>query len=172
MKKIIVILSLAFIFNSCDDGDITLESFNFSGQSIQKCSDSNKTFLYKINNDELLLFDISAEPYTYDINETEFPYTKSYPISGTTAVIYRLYNDTASNVTICSTITPATPIVTNEWTATGGTIEVTTTQRFEADGITLAGYTHSFTLKNVNFANPNNSFSFEEYFFGNYQTNL
>jgi hypothetical protein len=171
MKKIFVLLSLAFIFNSCDDGDITLESFNFTNQQIQKCTD-DKTFLYKINNDELLLFDISAELYTYDVNQTEFPYTKSYPISGTTRVIYRLYNDTASNETICNTIAPATPIVTNEWIATGGTIEVTTTQRFEADGITLAGYTHSFTLKNVNFASPNNSFSFVEYFFGNYQTNL
>lgn len=172
MKKIIILLSLAFIFNSCDDGDIKLESFNFSSQSIQKCSDSNKTFLYKINNDELLLFDISAELYTYDVNETEFPYTLSYPISGTTKVIYRLYNDTATSETICNTFAPATPIVTNEWVATGGIIEVTTTQRFEADGITLAGYTHSFTLKNVNFASPNNSFSFEEYFFGNHQSNL
>ncbi len=171
MKKIFVLLSFVLIFNSCDDGDITLESFNFSNQQIQKCPDG-KTFLYKINNDELLLFDITADFYTYDITETEFPYTKSYPISGTTAVIYRLYNDTASNVTICSTIAPATPVVTNEWVATGGTIEVTTTQRFEADGTTLAGYTHSFTLKNVNFASTNNAFSFQEYFFGNYQSGL
>ena len=83
-----------------------------------------------------------------------------------------MYNDTATSETICNTFAPATPIVTNEWVATGGIIEVTTTQRFEADGITLAGYTHSFTLKNVNFASPNNSFSFEEYFFGNYQSDL
>lgn len=170
MKKIFVLLSLAFIFNSCDDGDIKLESFNFTNQQIQKCADKN--FLYKINNDELLLFDIPAELYTYNVNQTEFPYTLPYPITGTTKVIYRLYNDKASNQTICNTIAPATPVVTNEWIATGGTIEVTTTQRFEADGITLAGYTHSFTLKNVNFASTNNSFSFVEYFFGNYQSNL
>lgn len=173
MKKLLLLLSIIFITNSCDDGDITLESFNFSSASISKCSDDDKTFLYKINDNELLLLDITAEPYTYDTSETVFPYTKSYAIDASTiSVIYRLYNDTVATTTICSSIAPASPVVTNEWNATGGTIEITTTQRFETDGVTLAGYTYSITLKNINFSNESNSFSFEEYFFGNYQTSL
>ena len=171
MKKFLLIVSIVFMFNSCDDGDITLESFNLSSASISKCSD--KTFLYKINDNELLLLDISAVPYTYDTTETVFPYTKSYAIDNSSvSVIYRLYNVTATSLTICSIIAPATPVVTNEWDATGGTIEVTTTQRFDTDGTTLLGYTHTFYLKNVNFSNESNSFSFEEYLFGNYQTTL
>ena len=173
MRKLFLLLTVFFTFNSCDDGDITLESFNFSSQSIQKCPDENKTFLYKINDKELLLLNITATPYTYDSNFTEFPYSKSYPIDNTSvSIIYRLYNDTATTTTICSVIAPATPVVTNEWNATGGTLDVTTTQLFEADGITLAGYTHSIKLVNVNFSNGTNSFSFEEYFVGNYQTSI
>ena len=147
MKKLLFLISIVFMYNSCDDGDITLESFNFSSQQIQKCSDDNKTFLYKINDDELLLLDITAEPYTYDATYTTFPYTKSYAIdASTTSVLYRLYNSTASSTTICSTIAPASPVVTNEWKASGGTIDVTTTQRFDTDGITLLGYTHSLNF--------------------------
>ena len=83
-----------------------------------------------------------------------------------------MYDDTLPTNFICNSIAPATPVVTNEWTATGGTIEVTTTERYDTDGTTLLGYTHTFKFVNVNFANADKSFSFEEYLFGNYQTNL
>ena len=73
MKKLLVLVAFVFTLNSCDDGDITLESFNFSNQQIQKCLDDTKTFLYKVNDNELLFLNISATPYTYDPNETEFP---------------------------------------------------------------------------------------------------
>jgi hypothetical protein len=173
MKKLLLLLVSIFIFSSCDDGDITLESFNFTNQQIQKCTDPNKTFLYKVNDNELLLFNITAALYTYDPTETEFPYTKPYAITGSSpSVSYRLYSDTVPATFICNSIAPANPTVTNEWTATGGIIEVTTTERYDTDGISLLGYTHTFKLLNVNFSNPNNSFSFEEYLFGNYQTDL
>lgn len=173
MKKLLYMLSVLFICNSCDDGDITLESFNFTNQQIQKCVDPNKTFLYKVNDKELLLFNISDALYTYDPSETEFPYTKVYAINGTnTAVSYRLYNDKVSATFICNSIAPAYPIVTKEWIATGGSIEVTTTERKDPITAELIGYTHTFKLLNVNFASSDNSFSFEEYLFGNYQTGL
>ena len=169
MKKIFFIFSLVFIFNSCDDGDIKLESFNFTGKAIKKCTDPGKQFLYKINNNELLLLNITSDLYTYDATYTEFPYTKTYPIDlTTTSVIYRLYSDTVSATSICDVIAPATPVVTSEWKATGGTVSVTTTQKFDTDGITLLGYNHTIKLLNINFASPSNSFSFEEYLFGDY----
>ena len=59
-----------------------------------------------------------------------------------------------------------------EWKASGGTIDVTTTQRYDTDGITLLGYTHSIKLLNVNFSNGTNSFSFVEYLVGSYQTTI
>lgn len=171
MKKLLLLFSIVLITNSCDDGDIKLESFNFSSQSIAKCSlNAADPFLYKIKDKELLLLDVPESIYTYDTTQTTFPYTKTYTISTTYAVIYRLYSDTVASGTICSTIAPAIPIVTNEWNTTGGTIEVITNQRFDSDGITVIGYTHSMYFKNISFANATNSFSFEEYFFGDYQT--
>jgi len=173
MKKLFVLLSFVFMLNSCDDGDITLESFNFSSQPILKCNDDTKPFLYKINNNELLLLNVSAEIYSVDTTAvTAFPYIHSYPINSTTSVAYRLYSDTVPSTFICNSIAPATPVVTNEWNATGGTIEVTSIERFDTDGTTLIGYTHTIKLLNINFSNISNSFSFEEYLFGNYQTGL
>ena len=170
MKKLLFLFSLVFIFNSCDDGDITLESFNFSNAQILKCSDASKPFLYKINYNELLLLNLPSEAYANEVTAANEP--RTYPITGSVSVLYRLYSDTVPTTFICNSIAPATPVVTNEWNATGGTIEVTTIERFDTDEITLLGYTHAIRLKTINFSNESNSFSFEEYFFGNYQTTL
>ena len=37
MRKLFSILSILVLLTSCDDGDITLESFNFEGQTILDC---------------------------------------------------------------------------------------------------------------------------------------
>ena len=169
MKKLLFLVSIVFLFNSCDDGDITLESFNFTSQTILKCNEDSKPFLYKINDDELLLLNISADSYSNEITLPNEP--RIIPITDPVSVIYRIYNGTIPNTFICSSIAPATPVVLNEWKATGGTIEITTIERFDTDETTVIGYTHSIKLRNVNFSNGTNSFSFEEYFFGNYQTN-
>jgi hypothetical protein len=43
MKKFITLLVCAFIFNSCDDGDKSLDTFNFdSTEAINSCSKFNK----------------------------------------------------------------------------------------------------------------------------------
>ncbi|WP_338410389.1 hypothetical protein [uncultured Flavobacterium sp.] len=170
MKKLFLLFFIVFICNSCDDGEITLESFNFSDATITKCNDEAKTFLYKVKDQELLLLDISDEVYTHDSSQTTFPYTKTYDITGTTSAIYRIYDDNLPETFICNSIAPASPIVTNEWSATGGTLQVTTSERFDTTNTNLLGYTFTIKLLNINFSNANNSFSFEEYLFGNYQT--
>ena len=53
MKKLIVLVASVFMLQACDDGDITLESFNFDTVAVQNCSDNNLVF--KINDNELLL---------------------------------------------------------------------------------------------------------------------
>jgi hypothetical protein len=169
MKKILVILGLVILFNSCDDGDIKLESFNFSSQSITRCNPStNKTFLYKVNDKEMLLLNIDAASYINAVTTINQP--RIYTIGINSAVFYRIYSADIPSGFICSSIAPANPVVSNEWNATGGTIEVTTIARFDTDGTTIIGYTHSFVFKNISFSNATNTFSFPEYFFGDFQT--
>ena len=43
---------------------------------------------------------------------------------------------------------------------------------FDTDGITIIGYTHNITFENVSFSNPDNTFSFTTYIFGDYETDL
>ncbi|EAZ94390.1 hypothetical protein FBBAL38_09762, partial [Flavobacteria bacterium BAL38] len=44
MKKLFVLVASAFMLQACDDGDITLESFNFDTVTIQECTDNNLIF--------------------------------------------------------------------------------------------------------------------------------
>jgi hypothetical protein len=167
MKKIIVFIVCVFLF-SCDDGDITLQSFNFEGQSVQKCADNN--LIFKIKNDELLLIDITESNFANVVTPDGEP--REVTINSSNAVIYRKYSGNLSSTTICASLPPATPVVSKEWEATGGTILIETNERFDTDGTTLIGYTHNITFVNVSFSNADNTFSFTTYIFGDYETGL
>lgn len=167
MKKLIVLAASIFMLQACDDGDITLESFNFDTVAVQNCSDNNLVF--KINDNELLLLNIPATSFANE--ETPDGSPRIVTVSSTNQIIYRLYSGDVSSSTICSILPPASPVVEKEWNATGGTIEIITNALYASDGITITGYTHNIKFVNVNFSNSDNSFSFTEYIFGNYETN-
>lgn len=167
MKKIIVFMFCLFLLG-CDDGDITLQSFNFEGQNIQKCSDNN--LIFKIKNDELLLIDIPESNFANEVTPDDQP--REVPLNTSNIVIYRKYSGNLSSTSICSTLAPATPIVNKEWNATGGTILIETDEIFDTDGTTIVGYTHNITFQNVSFSNAENTFSFTTYVFGNYVKSL
>lgn len=167
MKKVFALL-FAFAALSCDDGNITLQSFAFDGQTIQKCSDNN--LIFKIKNDELLLLDIPESSFENTVTPDGSP--REVIINTSNKIIYRKYSGNLASNTICSTIPPASPVVNKEWNATGGTILIETDELFDTDGVTVIGYTHNITFKNVSFSNPDNTFSFTTYIFGDYETDL
>lgn len=170
MKKIIVLLASVFMLQACDDGDITLESFNFDTVSVQNCPTNNLVF--KVNGKELLLISIpeADEPFANEVTVVGTP--RIINVNTTNRIVYRLYSANVTSTTICSTLPPASPIVQKEWNATGGTIEIITNAIYAANGTTITGYTHNIKFVNVNFSSPENSFSFTEYIFGNYVTPL
>jgi hypothetical protein len=168
MKKLIVLVASVFMLQACDDGDITLESFNFDSVTVQECTDNN--LIFKINGDEMLLINI---PETSFANaETPDGSPRIVSVSSTNQIIYRIYSATVTSTSICNLIPPATPVVNQEWNATGGTIEIITDALYAPDGTTINGYTHNIKFKNVNFSGSTNSFSFTEYNFGDYETDL
>ena len=168
MKKIIVLLASVFMLQACDDGDITLESFNFDTVTVQNCTTNN--LVYKINRNELLLISIPETNFPNEVTVVGSP--RIVNVNAENRIVYRLYSDNVTSTTICSVLPPASPVVQKEWNATGGTIEIITNAIYAADGITITGYTHNIKFLNVNFSNPENSFSFTEYIFGNYVTAL
>ena len=168
MKKLFVLVASVFMLQACDDGDITLESFNFDTVNIQECTNNN--LIFKINGDEMLLINIPEASFANE--ETPDGSPRIVNVSSSNQIIYRIYSGTVTDDNLCDLIPPATPVVKNEWNATGGTIEIITDALYDVDGITINGYTHNIKFKNVNFSNPDNSFSFTEYIFGNYETDL
>jgi hypothetical protein len=168
MKKLIVLVASVFMLQACDDGDITLESFNFDSVTVQECTDNN--LIFKINGDEMLLINIPETSFANTETPDGSPLIVS--VSSTNQIIYRIYSTTVTSTSICNLIPPATPVVNQEWNATGGTIEIITDALYASDGTTINGYTHNIKFKNVNFSGPTNSFSFTEYNFGNYETDL
>ena len=170
MKKILGLLLFVFVLNSCDDGNVTVDTINFDAVAAGKCGNNN--IVYKLNGSEILLVEISetgAQPYE------NISGVKTFAISAANRVRYRLYNGAASVSNICETLQPATPTLAEEWVATSGTIEITTTPVYNipnaiTGAITILKYNHNIIFRNITFAKPAGNQVYETYNFGSYLT--
>ncbi len=145
MKKIFGILALFLLLSSCDDGDMSFQTFNFDGDLLA-CSTVDDVYL-KINGSEVLILDLSSTPLlniaSVDTDgDGEIDPTIIQLSSG--KIKYRNYNATASSSTVCSNIDSSSISILEEWLGSG-TISITTTT---TDNIT---YSHSITLVDVSF---------------------
>lgn len=166
MKSFVALFLILFL-TSCDDGDLKLESFNFDTAAVQKCA--TKNFLFKINSNEILILNIPETSFGNTVTTIANPVL--VPIGGSNSIVYRKYNGPTTNGLICNDLPPSSPVVSQEWFATGGEVQIITTA-VESSPNVISGYTHNIVFLNVNFYNPNNSFSFQSYNFGNYETTL
>lgn len=175
MKKILILLAVIISLSSCDDGDIVLESFDFDEESIQDCEGVDDHFLYKIKDNEILILALPID--TFDaafVNEATDDTPRVVSINSSNQIIYRLYSEDVTAASICSDLPPATPTVTNEWEANGGTIQIESTAiPDEDDPSIIVAYTHTITFLNVSFSGDgSDSFSFESYNFGDFETTV
>lgn len=174
MKKIIVLLVSAFIFNSCDDGNIRLDTFNFDpATAISSCSSNNGLF-FKVKNNEALILKTPITTFSNTVTASNSP--RTIVINSNNQVIYRSFSSQVGSSYFCETLPPATPTVLDEWNAsngiagTSGLIEVTTTQIINPTTNAVTGYNHYVVFKNITFSNNVNSFTYEKYIYGNYVT--
>lgn len=170
MKKLLLSLVSIALLNSCDDGDLSIDTINFDSVSAQECSLNN--VVYKINGNQLLLIEIPEANLPYENKVGD----KSFTINSTNQVIYRSYNNTVTSASICSTIPPASPIVTEEWTAIAGTITIHTTAIYGAPNsqtgaIKISKYRHTINFSNITFAKPSGNQVYESFSFGDFDTN-
>jgi hypothetical protein len=175
MKRILGALLLLFIINACDDGDLKVDVIDFSDVSAQKCSD--KYVVYKTKEAEMLILAVPQEVYDeiFKNDETLTDSPREVAISSTNQVVYRQYNGAVSSENICPTIPAATPNLLEEWIATSGTIQITTTsiKTIDANNATrITGYKHNIVFKNITFQKPNGSQTYETYIFGDYTTSV
>jgi len=169
MKKLLGLFLLVFVLNGCDDGDIIVETINFDNVTAAKCG--NKNIIYKINGSEVLQIILSDTEYNgLFVNEQG---TKTLSISNPNQVRYRFYDGTVTEASICNDLQPATPVITQEWIATNGTIEVTATLINGAPDATtgatkLDRYNYNIVFKDIVFEKPSGNQIEELAVFGDY----
>ena len=170
MRRFFGLLILILVFNGCDDGNLFLQTINFETATTQSCSDNN--IIYKLNNKEALLLEIPSASFQNEPTLAGEPTKIS--IGGTNRVVYRFYNGVVATTNICETIQPANPTVIDQWTATGGTIQIITTAIKTTDATNnstkITGYNHNIIFKNITFAKSNGTQVYESFTFGDYVT--
>lgn len=173
MKKIFSLLGLILVLNACDDGDVTVQNISFDQVTTTNACNNN---YFKIKGTEMLLFRIT-EP-----NEIPFPNEITLPnaprvfaINSYNKVFYRNYSGTPAASNICDALPPSSPSVIEEWTAIGGTIEITTTAVKTApdanNATKITGYNHYIVFKNLIFQKPVGTQAYgSDFVFGYYNT--
>lgn len=171
MKRVLGLLVFVFALNGCDDGNLIQEDITFEDiAATQSCTTNN--IIFKLKEKEALLLEIPATSFVNEPSITGAP--SIIDISTTNRVVYRFYNGVVSNDNICETIAPATPIVTDQWTATAGKIQLFTTAiktlNTTENSTRITGYNHNIVFKNITFAKNNGTQVYETFPFGDYVT--
>lgn len=170
MKRIIGFLFLIVFVTGCDDGDLSVTTFNFTSQNLSKCADN--TFIYNVNQNEVMILDIPLNNFANSQTAEDEP--RIYTLNPSDRLVYRLYSGTVNNTVLCSDFPVSEPHVIDEWTAlAGATIEITTFANPDENNggiLGISGYTHHIVIKDVIFKKGNSEMIYEEYVFGNYIT--
>ncbi len=172
MNKLIGFLAILFLVNACDDGDVAIQDIKFEDVAGAGCGQ----IVYKLKGNEALILKITQIDSAFKNDQTKLNEPRIYAIDASNQVIYRAYNGVVSSDNICSTPPATKPDNTEEWTATGGTIEITTTINKTTDPITnastIVGYNHFVQFKNITFRKPNGDQFYDVYNFGTYKTTI
>ena len=173
MKKILGLLVLILTLNGCNDGNVKIETINFDTIDINSCGD----FFYKLKSNEALFIKIPAAANAFENKITPFNAPRTITIGTDVSLTYRAYNGTVTSANICTLPQPISPIVIEEWVATAGKIEITTTTLLSTpDAITgatkILKYNHNIVIKNLKFLKSNGeTLTYEEFPIGDYTTN-
>ncbi|WP_037314644.1 hypothetical protein [Salegentibacter sp. Hel_I_6] len=137
MKKILAALLISFGLYSCDDGDITVTSFDFEDSTLQLCEIGNRKVLWAVNNGDVFE-SMSLELEDSRLNDT---LTQRILTRGITdedleielsetgnKLIYRIYDDEITGREyFCQGVPPGSPRVLEEYVSQGGIVIISTT---------------------------------------------
>jgi hypothetical protein len=164
MKRFGLLVVFALLLNGCNDGDLIQEDISFEDVTTQKCITNN--IIYKLKDSEALILEVAG--FTFPTETT----SQELDISSSNRVLYRFYNGAVTPSTICETIPPATPIVVNQWTTSGGKIVINTTAikttNTTDNSTKITGYNHNITFKNITFVKSSGTQVYETFPFGDY----
>lgn len=169
MKKVLGLMVFVLVLNGCDDGNLIQEDISFEDIAATQSCTSND-IIFKLKEKEALLLEIPKATF---VNE---PDTITVDINTSNRLVYRFYNGVVSSSNICETIAPATPIVTDQWTATAGKIRIITTtvktSNATENSTRITGYNHNIVFTNITFAKSSGTQVYETFPFGDYASSI
>ncbi len=174
MQRILGFVCLIFMLSACDDGDLSVTSFEFTSLNLNKCADN--TFIYNTSGNEALILNIPLSQFknVQNVDQSGNIVPVIYQLTTSDNLVYRLYNAAINSSILCADLPVAEPKVVEEWTAlSGATIEITTYANPDTENggiLNISGYTHHIVLKDVIFVKGNNQLVYQELVFGNYTT--
>lgn len=156
MKKLFGLI-LVISFFSCNDGDFDVPSFEFT-ETVNSCGEY---VLYRLNESstEVILITLNANDLRTSKGET------SINLSSNQEVIYRIFDEQISTDYFCQNIPPASPNVIKELTASGGILEITTTEVLNSAN-EVTGLKHSIQIVDLTFIDAKERIYFETFNFG------
>ena len=168
MKKFVAFIVLLVFIISCNDGNIAVQDISFDNVIGSNCGNLS----YKIKGNEVLIIKFADINKAYILDQTLKDIPIVLTIDANNPITYRVYNSVPTDANFCGNqVPPAQPIVVEEWTATSGTIEITTTisktTNTTTNATTITGYNNFVQLKNITFNKPNGDQFYEIFNFGN-----
>lgn len=173
MKRFLGILICIIASVSCDDGNLVVETIDFANIPTSSCPDNN--LLFKLKEGESLILNIPEESFTENPTDADTPIKLN--VDSNNQVVYNFYTGKVSEANICDLVPPATPGIKNQWKASSGVIQITTTtikKLNDADNSTrITGYNNNIVFKNITFSKGDGTSQFYETFpFGDYVKNI
>lgn len=167
-RKILLLgLLIGFCLVACNDGDLEVETISFDNSDVLSCSsnDTAVSFLFKYSQKQALILKLPA-------NVLE---NKEKTVSGTIPDSYKLYYRTFDQAPttsyFCADFAPASPIVTTQIEATGGTVSITTKAIYDENTNALLRYDHLIRINDLVLINrQGNKVVDSNFIFGTYQT--
>lgn len=157
---------------SCNDGNVTVQDISFESVNAAACGQ----LVYKVKANEILILKITENDKAFSNDQTLLNTPRVYNINTNNTVSFRSYNGVASANNICGNPPATKPDVVEEWTATGGTIEITTTinksVNATTNATTIVGYNHYIVFRNITFVKPTGNQFYDSFIFGYYKTTI
>ena len=137
MKKIFAALLFSFALYSCDDGDITVTSFDLEDSNLTPCEIDGKKVLWVVNNEDVYesmslelddsrLNDTITDALTLNVEDT-LTINLGGESNSRNRLVYRIYDgEINGGEYFCQGVPPGSPRVLEEYVSAGGTVTITT----------------------------------------------
>ncbi|WP_461532983.1 hypothetical protein [Sinomicrobium sp.] len=163
LKNTIAIFVLSLSLFSCNDGDLEIERVDLSESDIASCDNFRETgLIFKADENEALILQL---PTNFLRNRATTDSIESL-IPSNSKLYYRFFDGDVDNNYFCSVITPATPSVENEITASGGIVRAATTAKADGSGFNHGIRIHGAVLQNE----AGESIIEDEFYLGTFST--